>query len=136
MIHDLIEVFLRRVKPRPTRFMEYSLPESESKSKSQTALCYVEAKTDERFQIHIRLHHGFRYYTSTCLEMRLWLDAHQEPDVYIRKKVHIPGDGRRYFEYVIDDFAVQVGDRWENGLLCFGEVQIGKHLYQHSSASR
>ncbi|KAB2581419.1 hypothetical protein DBV05_g65 [Lasiodiplodia theobromae] len=124
MLNDNIEVFLRRVGPRPTRYLEYVRPGHEQKFLSQDMQCYVAATSEERFQIHVRLHHGFRYFTATCLEIRLWLDAHDEPDVYLRRKVHVPVNGLKYVDFVLKDFAVQVGDHWENGDLCFGEVQI------------
>ncbi|KAK0658953.1 hypothetical protein DIS24_g4300 [Lasiodiplodia hormozganensis] len=124
MLNDNIEVFLRRVGPRPTRYLEYVRPGHEQKFQSQDMQCYVAATSEGRFQIHVRLHHGFRYFTATCLEIRLWLDAHDEPDVYLRRKVHVPANGLKYVDFVLKDFAVQVGDHWENGDLCFGEVQI------------
>lgn len=126
MLNDNIEVFLRRVGPRPTRYLEYVRPGHEQKFQSQDMQCYVAATSEERFQVHVRLHHGFRYFTATCLEIRLWLDAHDEPDVYLRRKVHIPANGLKYVDFVLMDFAVQVGDHWENGDLCFGEVQVGQ----------
>lgn len=128
MRNENIEVFLRRVGPQPTKYMEYTHPDQVRKFQSQTTQCYVEAKTDERFQIHVRLLHGFRYYTASCIEIRLWLDAHKEPDVYLCKKVRIPADGKKHFEYTLKDFMVQIGDHWENGKLCFGDVQIGRSI--------
>ncbi|KKY23764.1 hypothetical protein UCDDS831_g02795 [Diplodia seriata] len=124
MLNDNIEVFVRRVGARPTRFLEYVRPGHAQKFQSPYMQSYIEATSEERFQIHVRLHQGFRYYTATCIEIRLWLDAHDEPDVYLHTKVAIPTDGRKYFEFVLKDFAVQIGDHWENGMLCFGEVQV------------
>ncbi|KAK7538840.1 uncharacterized protein J3D65DRAFT_695499 [Phyllosticta citribraziliensis] len=121
MIKDGIEVYVRRTG-RGTRYLEYE--REKPKFNSNTSIAYIKAITGEQFEVRIKLHHGFRYYTATGLQVRLCLDANEAPDVYWHPKRFLPAEG---WETVISDFCVEVGGEWLAGKLAFGEVGGGKN---------
>ncbi|KAK7617508.1 hypothetical protein IWX50DRAFT_619552 [Phyllosticta citricarpa] len=120
MIKDGIEVYVRRIN-RGTRYLEYE--HVRPKFNSNTSIAYIKAITGEQFEVRIKLHHGFRYYTATGLQVRLCLDANEAPDVYWHPKKLVPADG---WETTISDFCVEVGGEWMAGKLAFGDVGGGK----------
>lgn len=116
MIKDGIEVYVRRTG-HGTRYLEYE--REKPKFNSNTSIAYIKAITGEQFEVHIKLHHGFRYYTATGLQVRLCLDANEAPDVYWHPKRFLPAGG---WETMISDFCVEVDGEWLAGKLAFGEV--------------
>ncbi|KAF2083866.1 hypothetical protein K490DRAFT_60090 [Saccharata proteae CBS 121410] len=119
MLNDGIEVFLKRVG-RGTTFREYNRPGYERKFQSTSMHTFIEATDDERFTVHIRLNPDFNYFTAGGVQVRLYLDDHDEPDVTFHEKIEIPRNGKMY---VIKDFMSKVRDQWMNGELAFGKVR-------------
>jgi hypothetical protein len=126
---DRVEVYLERYSDG-VRYNEFTAPPGTPKYTSDPNEKYIEAITDERFRIVVKLLRGFDFMGSPKVNVTYYVDQGKIvcSTLSKNKSSSAPPSDQSYRESSLGKIRQFIGDQYMDCGLTFGELKSGSYL--------